>query len=187
VDYQKQFSYVDFTGETRMTLIDFVKQRIQSIIELKKERHFIPGMMLGSYAIVILATVMSIWSFMLLGKLDNPFFNGLLPVASLFFPFYVAALTILAGKEIIWCHMMIFKQTDNLFRKMIDKYSLNYYKKHKKDPPILDKFSKIQYKLFGRFTKLPPKIQKRIKILGIIGWFAYMIGNKMSSSLNGLL
>ncbi len=170
-----------------MTLIDFVKQRIQSIIELKKERHFIPGMMLGSYAIVILATVMSIWSFMLLGKLDNPFFNGLLPVASLFFPFYVAALTILAGKEIIWCHMMIFKQTDNLFRKMIDKYSLNYYKKHKKDPPILDKFSKIQYKLFGRFTKLPPKIQKRIKILGIIGWFAYMIGNKMSSSLNGLL
>ena len=168
-------------------MIDFVKQRIQSIIELKKERHFIPGMMLGSYAIVILATVMSIWSFMLLGKLDNPFFNGLLPVASLFFPFYVAALTILAGKEIIWCHMMIFKQTDNLFRKMIDKYSLNYYKKHKKDPPILDKFSKIQYKLFGRFTKLPPKIQKRIKILGIIGWFAYMIGNKMSSSLNGLL
>ena len=102
-------------------MIDFVKQRIQSIIELKKERHFIPGMMLGSYAIVILATVMSIWSFMFLGKLDNPFFNGLLPVASLFFPFYVAALTILAGKEIIWCHMMIFKQTDNLFRKMIDK------------------------------------------------------------------
>lgn len=170
-----------------MMLIDFVKQRIQSIIELKKERHFIPGMILGSYAIVILATVMSIWSFMFLGKLDNPFFNGLLPVASLFFPFYVAALTILAGKEIIWCHMMIFKQTDNLFRKMIDKYSLNYYKKHKKDPPILDKFSKIQYKLFGRFTRLPPKIQKRIKILGIIGWFAYMIGNKMSSSLNGLL
>ena len=170
-----------------MMLIDFVKQRIQSIIELKKERHFIPGMILGSYAIVILATVMSIWSFMFLGKLDNPFFNGLLPVASLFFPFYVAALTILAGKEIIWCHMMIFKQADNLFRKMIDKYSLNYYKKHKKDPPILDKFSKIQYKLFGRFTRLPPKIQKRIKILGIIGWFAYMIGNKMSSSLNGLL
>ena len=170
-----------------MTLIDFVKQRIQSIIELKKERHFIPGMMLGSYAIVILATVMSIWSFMFLGKLDNPFFYGLLPVASLFFPFYMAALTILVGKEIIWCHMMIFKQTDNLFRKMIDKYSLNYYKKHKKDPPILDKFSKIQYKLFGRFTKLSPKIQKRIKILGIIGWFAYMIGNKMSSSLNGLL
>ncbi len=170
-----------------MMLIDFVKQRIQSIIELKKERHFIPGMILGSYAIVILATVMSIWSFMFLGKLDNPFFNGLLPVASLFFPFYVTVLTILAGKEIIWCHMMIFKQTDNLFRKMIDKYSLNYYKKHKKDPPILDKFSKIQYKLFGRFTRLPPKIQKRIKILGIIGWFAYMIGNKMSSSLNGLL
>ena len=167
-------------------LLYFIKKRIRDIIELKKERHFIPGMMLGSYAIVIFATVMSIWRFMLLGKLDNPFFNGLLPVASLFFPFYVAALTILAGKEIILCHMMIFKQIDELFRKMIDRYSLNYYKKHKKDPPILDKFSKIQYKLFGRFTKLPPKIQKRIKILGIVGWIAYMIINKTSSSWNGI-
>ena len=98
--------------------INFIKKRIQDIIELKKERHFIPGMMLGSYAIVIFATVMSIWSFMLLGKLDNPFFNGLLPVASLFFPFYVAAIVILVGKEIIWCHMMIFKQIDELFRKI---------------------------------------------------------------------
>ena len=166
--------------------INFIKKRIQDIIELKKERHFIPGMMLGSYAIVIFATVMSIWSFMLLGKLDNPFFNGLLPVASLFFPFYVAAKVILVGKEIIWCHMMIFKQIDELFRKMIDRYSLNYYKKHKKDPPILDKFSKIQYKLFGRFTKLPPKIQKRIKILGVIGWISYMVISKTSSSIGGL-
>ena len=167
-------------------LLYFIKKRIQDIIELKKERHFIPGMMLGSYAIVIFATILSIWSFMLLGKLDNPFFNGLLPVASLFFPFYVAAIVILVGKEIIWCHMMIFKQIDELFRKMIDRYSLNYYKKHKKDPPILDKFSKIQYKLFGRFTKLPPKIQKRIKILGVIGWIAYMVISKTGSSIGGL-
>ena len=163
-------------------LLYFIKKRIRDIIELKKERHFIPGMMLGSYAIVIFATVMSIWSFMLLGKLDNPFFNGLLPVASLFFPFYVAAIVILVGKEIIWCHMMIFKQIDELFRKMIDRYSLNYYKKHKKDPPLLDKFSKIQYKLFGRFFKLPPKTQNRIKISGIIAWVAYMVLSKTSES-----
>ena len=84
-----------------MTMIDFVKQRIQSIIELKKQRHFLPGVLLGSYAIVILATVMSLWSFIILGKIDNPFFNGLLPVASLFFPFYVAMIVIFAGKEII--------------------------------------------------------------------------------------
>ena len=41
-------------------MIDFVKQRIQSIIELKKERHFLPGVLLGGYAIVILASVMSV-------------------------------------------------------------------------------------------------------------------------------
>ena len=167
--------------------MNFIRKRIQDILDLKKERHFVPGFILGSYGIVMMATMMAYWTFLLLGKIENPFFDGLMPVGALFMPAYVAIITVIAGKEIIWCHMMIFKQTDNLFRKMIDKYSLNYYKKHKKDPPILDKFSKIQYKLFGRFTKLPPKIQKRIKILGIIGWFAYMIGNKMSSSLNGLL
>ena len=165
-----------------MTMIDFVKQRIQSIIELKKQRHFLPGVLLGSYAIVILATVMSLWSFVILGKIDNPFFNGLLPVASLFFPFYVAMIVIFAGKEIIWCHMMMFRQMDKLFRWAIDRYSLNYYKKHKKDPPLLDKFSKIQYKLFCRFTRLPPKMQKRIKISGIIAWIAYMVLNKTSES-----
>ena len=165
-----------------MTMIDFVKQRIQSIIELKKQRHFLPGVLLGSYAIVILATVMSLWSFIILGKIDNPFFNGLLPVASLFFPFYVAMIVIFAGKEIIWCHMMMFRQMDKLFRWAIDRYSLNYYKKYKKDPPLLDKFSKIQYKLFGRFTRLQPKMQKRIKISGIIVWIAYMVLNKTSES-----
>ena len=169
-----------------MKMIDFVKQRIQSIIELKKQRHFIAGVLLGSYAIVILASVMSIWSFIVLGKIDNPFFNGLLPVASLFFPFYVAMIIIFAGKEIIWCHMMMFKQMDKLFRWAIDRYSLNYYKKHKKDPPLLDKFSKIQYKLFGRFFKLPPKTQNKIKILGIVGWIAYMVISKTSSSWNGI-
>ena len=167
-------------------MINFVKKRIQSIIELKKERHFVPAVILGSYAIVIIATVLSIWNFMILGKLDNPFFNGLLPVASLFFPFYVTMIVIFAGREIIWCHMMMFKQTDRLFRWAIDRYSLNYYKKHKTDPPLLDKFSKIQYKLFGWFTKLPPKIQKRIQILGIIGWIAYMMISKTSSSWNGI-
>ena len=163
-------------------MISFIKKRIQSIIELKKERHFVPAVILGSYAMVIIATVLSIWNFMILGKIDNPFFNGLLPVASLFFPFYVAMIVIFAGREIIWCHMMMFKQTDRLFRWAIDRYSLNYYKKHKKDPPLLDKFSKIQYKLFGRFTRLPPKMQKRIKISGIIVWVAYMVLNKTSES-----
>jgi hypothetical protein len=166
----------------KICMISFVEKRIQGIIELKKQRHFLPGILLGSYAIVILATVMSLWSFIVLGKIDNPFFNTLLPVASLFFPFYVAMIVIFAGKEIIWCHMMMFKQMDKLFRWAIDRYSLNYYKRHKKDPPLLDKFSKIQYKLFGRFTRLPPKIQKRIKISGIIAWIAYMVLNKTSES-----
>ena len=166
--------------------MNFIRKRIQDILDLKKERHFVPGFILGSYGIVMMATVMAYWTFLFLGKIENPFFDGLMPVGALFMPAYVAIITIIVGKEIIWCHMMMFKQMDKLFRWAIDRYSLNYYKKHKKDPPLLDKFSKIQYKLFGRFFKLPPKTQKRIKILGIAGWIAYMVINKTSSSWNGI-
>ena len=51
---------VDFYLEIekrKRKMIDFVKQRIHAIIELKKQRHFLPGVLLGGYAIVILASV----------------------------------------------------------------------------------------------------------------------------------
>ena len=115
-----------------MMSVDFIKKRIQKILELKKERHFVPGFILGSYGIVMMATLMAYWTFLLLAKIENPFFDRLIPAGALFMPAYVVIITILAGKEIIWCHMMIFRQLDNLTKWIIDRYSIRYYRKHKR-------------------------------------------------------
>ena len=92
----------------------FIIKRIQDILDLKKERHFVPGFILGSYGIVMLSTMMAYWTFLFFGKVQNPFFDSLMPVGSLFMPMYVAVITIVAGKEIIWCHMMMLRQLDRL-------------------------------------------------------------------------
>ena len=88
---------------------------------------------------------------------------------------YVAIITVIVGKEIIWCHMMIFKQLDHLTKWIINKYSIKYYKKHKKDPPILDIMSKIQYKLFGKFTKMTPRGRKKMVVTAISVWVAWIV------------
>jgi hypothetical protein len=46
----------------------FIKKRIQDILDLKKERHFVPGFILGSYGIVMMATLMAYWTFLLLAR-----------------------------------------------------------------------------------------------------------------------
>ena len=42
-----------------MTSTSFVKKRIQAILDLKRERHFVPGFILGSYGIVMMATLLA--------------------------------------------------------------------------------------------------------------------------------
>ncbi|MDC4231792.1 MAG: hypothetical protein M8319_05650 [Nitrosopumilus sp.] len=158
-----------------MMSVDFIKKRIQKILELKKERHFVPGFILGSYGIMMMATLMAYWTFLLLAKIENPFFDRLIPAGALFMPAYVVIITILAGKEIIWCHMMIFRQLDNLTKWIIDRYSIRYYRKHKKDPPILDIMSKVQYKLFSRFTKMTPRGRKKMVVTAISVWVAWVV------------
>jgi hypothetical protein len=161
--------------DTKEVEMNFIRKRIQDILDLKKERHFVPGFILGSYGIVMMATLMAYWTFLLLGKIENPFFDGLIPVGALFMPAYVAIITVIVGKEIIWCHMMIFRQLDNLTKWLINKYSIKYYKKHKKDPPILDIMSRVQYKLFGKFTKMTPRGRKKMVVTAISVWVAWVV------------
>ena len=71
--------------------------------------------------------------------------------------------------------MMIFRQLDNLTKWIIDRYSIRYYRKHKKDPPILDIMSKIQYKLFGKFTKMTPRGRKKMIVGAISVWVAWVV------------
>ncbi len=155
--------------------LEYIKKRVRQIIELKKERHFVPGFILGSYGIVMLSTLMTYSTFLFFGKVQNPFFDSLMPVGSLFMPLYTALITIVVGKEIIWCHMMIFRQLDRLTKWIIDRYSIRYFKKHKKDPPIIDHLAKIQYKLFGKFTRMTPKGRKKMVITAIGVWVAWVV------------
>ena len=64
----------------------FIRKRIQAILDLKKARHFVPGVILGSYGIVMLATLMAYGTFLFFGKIQNPFFDSLMPVGWLFMP-----------------------------------------------------------------------------------------------------
>tara|TARA_B110001454_G_C12664225_1_gene410815 strand:- start:295 stop:858 length:564 start_codon:yes stop_codon:yes gene_type:complete len=154
---------------------NFIKKRIQDILNLKRERHFIPGFILGSYGIVMLSTLMAYWTFLFFGKIENPFFDGLLPVGSLIMPGYLAVITIIVGKEIIWCHMMIFNQLDRLTKWIMDKYSIYYYKKYKKDAPILEFISKIQYKLFSRVMRITPRGRKKMIFSAISVWIVWIV------------
>ena len=104
--------------------MNFIRKRIQDILDLKKERHFVPGFILGSYGIVMMATLMAYWTFLLLGKIENPFFDGLIPVGALFMPAYVAIITVIAGKEIIWCHTkQLLNQLGSTFVYKIQFYN----------------------------------------------------------------
>tara|TARA_Y100000741_G_scaffold231_1_gene206 strand:- start:698 stop:934 length:237 start_codon:yes stop_codon:yes gene_type:complete len=47
--------------------------------------------------------------------------------------------------------------------------------KHKKDPPIIDIMSKIQYKLFGKFTKMTPRGRKKMIVTAISVWIAWVV------------
>ena len=153
----------------------FIRKRIQAMLDLKKERHFVPGYILGSYGIVMLATLMAYGTFLFFGKNQNPFFDSLMPVGWLFMPMYVALITIIVGREIIWCHMMIFRQLDHLTKWIIDKYSIRYFKKHKKDPPVIDFLAKLQYNLFAKFTKMTPRGRKKMMISAISVWIAWVV------------
>ena len=168
-----QTNFVKETGGK--SEMSFIRKRIKAILDLKNERHFVPGFILGSYGIVMIATLMAYWTFLLLSKIENPFFDGLMPMGVLFMPAYVTVITIIAGKEIIWCHMMIFRQLDHLTKWLINRYSIKYYKKHKKDPPVLDIMSKIQYKLFGKFTKMTPRGRKKMIVSAISVWIAWVV------------
>ncbi len=58
---------------------------------------------------------------------------------------------------------------------IFNKYTNMYYKKYKKDPPVLDRMSKDTYRIFGWYYKLDPHIRKRLLITMIVLWFSWVI------------
>jgi len=120
------------------------------------------------------ATIATYFAIVTLSDIDNSWSEGVMPYMELHWFAVIIALTIFAGKEIVEFHMKIFDWLDEKFRKAIDEYSVKYWKKHKKDPPIMDKISKYQNKIFGRFLKMPPKKRRAMLISMVIVYILYM-------------
>ena len=95
----------------------------------------------------------------------------------------IVLLFILVGKQVIQIHMKIFDWIDQQGQKLINWYSLRYYKKHKKDAPILDNLSKYSMKLFGWYYKLSPKRRKLLLFTIIFCYGTYFIGMQFVDDL----
>ena len=155
--------------------MNIIRQRIQDIIDLKKERFFVSGLLLGLYGLLMLSVIMANFTFVFLSKIENPWLDLLQPVGSLFMIVYFVLFTIAIGKEVVYCHIDIFYQWNRLTMWMLNKYTSRYYKKHKKDPPYLDRMSKSQFKILGWYYKLDPTMRKRLLISMCVMWFAWII------------
>jgi hypothetical protein len=83
---------------------------------------------------------------------------------------------IFLGKEIITIHIRMFDWIDKNFRKLIDWYSIRYWKKHKKDAPALSFIQKYMYKIFGFYYKLSPRRRKILLIGVIVCYGTYALG-----------
>ena len=71
--------------------------------------------------------------------------------------------------------MKIFNAIDEYFRKFIDWYSIRYWKKHKKDSPILSGISKVSMKLFGWYYKMPVRRRKILLYTMVFCYGSYFI------------
>ena len=135
-----------------------IRKRIDDIIALRTERQFVPGLLLGMYAMIMLSLIMANMTIAIFDDWDLDPYKGLITI----YWFIVGTLTF--GKLVIICHIQMFNLLSKVTQGLINKSTMRYYKKHKKDPPTLDKFSKYQYKIFGWWWRC-----------GVLCWFCYAI------------
>jgi len=137
--------------------MNYVKSRINSIRQLNKDRNFAPAVLISGKAIILLSFFLMLQTGLFLQPLDNSVSNILAKNSFLLFSSYVGILVIMAGKEIIQFHMVMFAKLDSILRKAIDAYSIRYWKKNKKDSDFLSRFASAQYKIFKPLSKINSK------------------------------
>ena len=107
------------------------RKKIDEILELKKERNFISGMLLGMYGIIMMASMLHIATVRFLGNLDNPILNSLENAGALIIIGYIIAIVFSMGKEIIYLHIRMFDLINKITMWLFYKYTSKYYKKYK--------------------------------------------------------
>jgi len=154
-------------------MYQFFKYQMQEIIALKSDKHFYFALLLSLKFILMSATITTYLYIMMMSEVS--WASGLQETSTYIWAGSAVALFILVGKYVIQFHMKIFNAIDEYFRKFIDWYSIRYWKKHKKDSPILSGISKVSMKLFGWYYKMPVRRRKILLYTMVFCYGSYFI------------
>lgn len=172
--------------------MDYVTWRIKEIIALKNgNKNFYVALLLSIKFMMMCATIATYMAILSLSEIQNSWAEGMMNYMELHWISVIVLLVIFAGKEIVQFHLKIFDWLDEKFRQLMDRYSIRYWKKHKKDPPILNAISKYQGKIFGRLLKMPAK-KRRAMIGGMVIVYIFYMGlmryqDELASYIDSLL
>lgn len=154
-------------------MYQFVKYQLQEILALKSDKHFYFALLLSLKFILMSATITTYLYIMMMSEVS--WASGLQNTSTYIWAGSAVALFIFVGKYVIQFHMKIFNAIDEYFRKFIDWYSIRYWKKHKKDSPILSGISKVSMKLFGWYYKMPVRRRKILLYTMVFCYGSYFI------------
>ena len=116
-------------------MYNFIRYQLQEIIALKSDKHFYFALLLSLKFILMSATISAYLYITLMT--DVSWAKDISDYYTVIWAGSAITLFILVGKYVIQFHMKVFDAIDEYFRKFIDWYSIRYWKKHKKDSPIL--------------------------------------------------
>jgi len=154
-------------------MYQFFKYQLQEIMALKSDKHFYFALLLSLKFILMSATITTYLYITMMS--DVSWASGLQETSTYIWAGSAITLFIFVGKYIIQFHMKVFNAIDEYFRKFIDWYSIRYWKKHKKDSPILSGISKVSMKIFGWYYKMPARRRKILLFTMIFCYGSYFI------------
>lgn len=164
--------------------MSFFSNRIRSIIGLSRDRNFAPSILLGGKAIIIISFFLAMQTISFVQPLESSLDEILASNSFVLFSAYIALIVLLLGKEIIQIHIIAFSRLDAMIRKALDNYSMQYWKKNKKDSEFLSKFALTQAKIFAPFAKMNPR-KRNALVLGLV--LTYLIIDYMRFGLLQIL
>ena len=154
-------------------MYQFFKYQLQEIMALKSDKHFYFALLLSLKFILMSATITTYLYITMMS--DVSWARGLQETSTYIWAGSAITLFIFVGKYIIQFHMKVFNAIDEYFIKFIDWYSIRYWKKHKKDSPILSGISKVSMKIFGWYYKMPARRRKILLFTMIFCYGSYFI------------
>jgi len=155
--------------------MNLILKRIFAIKDLSKQRNFVPGLILGIKAMVLLSVVLINQTSYFIDILEKTSIGFVFVNMNAVFFAYLGVVFVFAGKEIIQIHIILLNKLDLLFRKAIDRYSSRYWKKNRKDPPFLNKISNNS-KIFRILEKIPPRKRRNIMISIVTVYLFLQVG-----------